>query len=201
MQGYYFSKPLPADEFEAYVRKLDRESESGAAQAPRLEKNRPRDQFTYDAMHDPLTGLYNHSAFDILFHDADQDHIAVVIATVDGYTALRESKGKACADRVIQRVANVLRGTFRSADHVCRLQEDEFVIILTRITSAMQKQVLGKIDRINQALADAPEGQEPISLSVGVAFSDRSDPGGDVFEDADTALRRMKQMRRTDYAV
>ena len=102
-------------------------------------------------MHDPLTGLYNHSAFDILFHDADQDHIAVVIATVDGYKALRESKGKACADRVIQRVANVLRGTFRSADHVCRLQEDEFVIILTRITSAMQKQVLGKIDRINQA--------------------------------------------------
>ena len=201
VQGYYFSKPLPADEFEAYVRKLDRESESGAAQAPRLEKNRPRDQFTYDAMHDPLTGLYNHSAFDILFHDADQDHIAVLIATVDGYKALRESKGKACADRVIQRVANVLRGTFRSADHVCRLQEDEFVIILTRITSAMQKQVLGKIDRINQALADAPEGKDPVSLSVGVAFSDQSDSGGDVFEDADIALRRMKQMRRTDYAV
>ena len=65
----------------------------------------------------------------------------------------------------------------------------------------MQKQVFQKLDRINRALADAPEGQEPISLSVGVAFSDRSDPGGDVFEDADIALRRMKQMRRTDYAV
>lgn len=201
VQGYYFSKPLPADEFETFVRKLGCETDGMAAQTAIPARSRPRDRFTYEAMHDPLTGLYNHSAFDILFHDADQDHIAVVIATVDGYKALRESKGKACADRVIQRVANVLRGTFRSADHVCRLQEDEFVIIMTRITSAMQKQVFQKLDRINRALADAPEGQEPISLSVGVAFSDRSDPGGDVFEDADIALRRMKQMRRTDYAV
>ena len=201
VQGYYFSKPLPADEFEAFVRKLSCETDGKTAQTAMPARSRPRDKFTYEAMHDPLTGLYNHSAFDILFHDADQDHIALVIATVDGYKALRERKGKACADRVIQRVADTLRGTFRSADHVCRLQEDEFVVIMTRITSAMQKQVLGKIDRINQVLADAPEGQDPVSLSIGVAFSDQSDPGGDVFEDADIALRRMKQMRQTGCAV
>jgi len=201
VQGYYFSKPLPADEFEAFVRKLSCETDGKTAQTAMPARSRPRDKFTYEAMHDPLTGLYNHSAFDILFHDADQDHIALVIATVDGYKAFRERKGKACADRVIQRVADTLRGTFRSADHVCRLQEDEFVVIMTRITSAMQKQVLGKIDRINQVLADAPEGQDPVSLSIGVAFSDQSDPGGDVFEDADIALRRMKQMRQTGCAV
>ena len=62
-------------------------------------------------------------------------------------------------------------------------------------------QVFEKIDQINDKLKNAPEGQEPISLSVGVAFSDRDNPRGDVFEDADTALRRMRQMRQTGCAV
>ena len=38
-------------------------------------------------------------------------------------------------------------------------------------------------------------------LRVGVAFSDREKPGGDVFEDADTALQRLKEEDRTGYAV
>ena len=41
----------------------------------------------------------------------------------------------------------------------------------------------------------------PVSLSVGVAFSDRQRPEGDIFQDADTALRRMKQVRHCGCAV
>ena len=40
-----------------------------------------------------------------------------------------------------------------------------------------------------------------ITLSVGVAFSDREQPDGDVFQDADTELRRMRAIRQTGYAV
>ena len=202
VQGYYFSKPLPAEAFEAFVRSQETAAAgSEAGKAEKAVRSGPKDRFTYDAMHDPLTGLYNHSAFDILFHDSDHEHIAVMIATVDNYRAIRAEKGKACANQAIRRVAEVLRRSFRSADDVCRLQEDEFVIIMSRMTSSMQKQVFEKISLINNALKNPPDGQDAVSLSVGVAFSDRSDPQGDVFEDADTALRRMKQMRQTGCAV
>ena len=201
VQGYYFSRPLPADEFAVFVRNQERQAADAAVTAVKKTRGRPRDRFTYDAMHDSLTGLYNHSAFDILFHDSDQDHIAVMIATVDNYRELLADKGKAGADPAIKRVAEVLRSSFRSADHVCRLQEDEFVIIISRMTSARQKLVFDKVEQINNTLKDVPEGQDIVSLSVGVAFSDRENPQGDVFEDADTALRRMKQMRKTGCAV
>ena len=201
VQGYYFSRPLPAAEFERFVRDLEHRPDAGTGSGEKESKGGPKDRYTYDAMHDALTGLYNHSAFDILFHDADHEHIAVMIATIDNYRTVLAEKGKPYTDQIVRRVADVLRGSFRTADDVCRLQEDEFVIIMSRMTSTMQQQVFEKIDQINDKLKNAPEGQEPISLSVGVAFSDRDNPRGDVFEDADTALRRMRQMRQTGCAV
>ena len=200
VQGYYFSRPLPADEFEAYVRGLDSASDEGSA-VSKPSRYGPRDKFTYEAMHDPLTGLYNHSAFDILFHDSDKDHIAVMIATVDDYNITKAEKGRDYADRMILRVADVLRSNFRSADDICRLQEDEFVIIMSRMTGAMQKLVFDKIEKINRTLQKADGELGSVSLSVGIAFSDRENPQGDVFADADTALQKMKQVRRSGCAV
>ncbi|MBR3275954.1 MAG: EAL domain-containing protein [Eubacterium sp.] len=192
VQGYYFSKPLPAEEFESYVRNMD-VVQADPVQTGKPAKTGPKDRYTYDAMHDALTGLYNHSAFDILFHDSDHDHIAVLVVALDGYSDFSKQKGKACADQAVKRVAEVLRGTFRSSDYVCRIQEEKFVVIISRMTSAMRMQVFEKLEQINETLKNAPEGLPSLSLSVGIAFSDRENPEGDVFEDADTALQKAKQ--------
>ena len=201
IQGYYFSKPLPAEEFETFVRNLSVGVPTGVPGAQSFVKEGPRDRYTYEALHDPLTGLYNHSAFDILFQDSDQNHIAVMIATIDDYAAIRSERGREYANRAVLRVADVLRGSFRSADHVCRLQEDEFVVIVTRMTSSMQDLVLRKVEQINSALGAPADGLDPIMMSVGIAFSDRENPQGNVFTDADSALKKMKQIRRSGCAV
>ncbi len=195
-QGYYFSKPLPADEFEAFVVKKREEAEA--------RKGRPargRDRFTYDALHDPLTGLYNQTAYEILFHDSDKDHIAVLIADIDGFAQILDTQGRAGADQVVKRVADVLRANFRSADDICRIRDDEFVMIMTRVTSVMRSLVYDKIEQVNEVLQHPEDGGQPLSLSVGVAFSDREKPEGDIFEDADTALKRMKEVRNCGCAV
>ncbi len=201
IQGYFFSKPLPAPEFEAYVRGLDNAEAAGELRGEKIVKDGPMDHFTYDALHDKLTGLYNHSAFDILFHDSDKDHIAVLVTTVNDFTAIRSQYGRAYADRVICRVAEVLRNSFRSVDDICRLQEDEFVVIMSRMTSKMRGLVLQKVEQINAALESPIDGLKPVSLSVGVAFSDRENPQGDVFADADAALRQMKQIRQNGCSI
>ena len=199
VQGYYFSRPLPADEFEHFA------VEKGQAESVPPEQKKEhgvrRDWFTYEALHDPLTGLYNHTAFEILFHDSDKDHIAVLIANLDGYDEIKGSKGAACTDRVVKHVAQVLKDSFRSADHIYRLKEDEFVIIMNRMSSAMQALVFDKVEQVNETLAAMEEPLVPVSLSVGVAFSDRQRPEGDIFQDADTALRHMKQVRHCGCAV
>ncbi len=200
VQGYYFSRPICASEFEELLFK-EALSTRGVAKTARMRKVKEPDRFTYDALHDPLTGLYNHTAFDILFHDSDKDHIAVLIADIDRYHEIEEQKGREYADSVVKRVADVLRSSFRSADDICRLKEDEFVIIMTRVTSPMRAQVFDKVEAVNALLQVPEEELEPLSLSVGVAFSDREKPEGDIFHDADTALNRMKEMRNCGCAV
>ena len=197
IQGYYFSRPLPAAEFEAYL--LEHRLE--AIEVWEKGHGRQGDRFTYNALHDSLTGLYNYSAFDILFRDSDHEHIAVLIAEIDDYAQTKKERGREYADRVVCRVADTLRRCFRSVDHICRLQEDEFAVIMTRVTSAGKDLIAGKIDQVHRALREGQEDAPPISLSVGVAFSDREQPSGDVFQDADTALKRLKAMKQTGYAV
>ena len=197
VQGYYFSRPLPADEFEKFVA----EKQETAAESRKTGKGRKRDKITYDALHDSLTGLYNYTAFEILFHDSDKDHIAVLLADIDDFDAIKKREGKAGSDRVVKKVSEILRGSFRSVDDICRLKEDEFVIIMTRMTSAMRALVFDKIEQVNASLQNPEDGLPPVSLSVGVAFSDRENPVGDIFEDADTALYRMKEMRHCGCAV
>ena len=95
----------------------------------------------------------------------------------------------------------MLKDSFRSSDHICRLKEDEFVVIMSRMRSSMQALVFDKVEKVNEMLLSDSEGQTPVSLCVGVAFSDREKANGDIFQDADTALRRMKQVRHCGCAV
>lgn len=194
VQGYYFSRPLPAEAFETFI--VNR-TEQTIPERSKI-KLHGRDKYTYDALHDSLTGLYNNSAFEILFHDADQEHIAVLIADIDNYESIKQTRGKAHANEMVKRTANTLRSIFRSVDHICRIREDEFVVIMTRITNQSKELVFSKIERANEMLK---EGEDPVVLDVGIAFSDRERPQGDVFQDADTALTRMRETKKTGYAV
>ena len=197
VQGYYFSRPLPADEFEPLV--AEKEEQEEKVKAGRLPTG--KNEFTYDALHDPLTGLYNHTAFEILFHDSDKDHIAVLLADIDGFKKFRAEEGRKRAEEVTKKVAAVLRSSFRSVDDICRLRDDEFVVIMTRVTSAMRSQVIDKVEMVNEILQHPEDDLPSLSLSVGIAFSDRENPEGDIFQDADTALARMKEVRQCGCAL
>ena len=191
VQGYYFSRPVPSSEFERF---LPEKKEGGSASAGG--KDAGKDTFTYAAMHDPLTGLYNRSAFDMLFRDSDKNHIAVMLAVIDGFAALKAEKGFEYADRAVRRAAEELRRSFRSTDSICRLEENEFVVIMTRVTRAMGDLVLDKAQQLNELLQQPRDDLMPLSLSVGVAFSDRENPSGDIFQDAAAALQRMQEAGR-----
>ncbi len=204
VQGYYFSRPVPdAELFEPFLLKDEAvgASEAKAAET-RPARSTSQEKFTYDALHDPMTGLYNYSAFDMLLKDADQEHIAVMIADVDDYKSIVEEYGLNAADEVIMKVTSVLRQSFRSVDLLCRIRKDEFAIIMTRVNSSMRKLIFDKVEAANRQLREISGEVGPhISLSVGVAFGDRENPRGTIFQDADTALYRMKEVRRCECAI
>ena len=53
--------------------------------------------------------------------------------------------------------------------------------------------------RIRKMLLDTSDGLPPITLSIGVAFSDRQNPTNDILKDADTALYITKERGKNGY--
>ena len=64
------------------------------------------------------------------------------------------------------------------------------------MTSELRYTIEEKINAVNAELAKAEDGLPAISLSVGVAFSDRQNPSDSIFKDADKALYHVKENGR-----
>lgn len=160
------------------------------------ENRRTHERLTYGNMHDTLTGLYNRNAYDLIRNDIDMSNNALLLVDVDKFKSINDTYGHDIGDMLLKRVAEVLEYTFRSSDLVFRIGGDEFVVIMTFVDSSMRHQVEAKIEQANVMLQRPVDDLPPTSLSVGVAFSDRENPEGDIFKDADTALYRVKQAGR-----
>ena len=165
------------------------------------ENNEARERLSHEASHDALTGLFNRGAYDLLMESADTEHMALLLIDVDYFKSVNDTYGHAVGDRVLKRVAEILRHSFRSVDILCRIGGDEFAVVMTRVNSSMKQLVINKIQDANELLQHPKDDLPPVSLSVGVAFSDRENPQGDIFKDADTALYRVKEAGRKGCAV
>ncbi len=160
-----------------------------------------REKLSHAASHDALTGLFNRGAYDMLMESVDTAHIALILIDVDYFKEVNDTYGHAVGDRVLKRVAELLKHAFRSVDIICRLGGDEFAVIMTRVNSSMSQLVLNKMTQINENLQNPKDDLPPVSLSVGVAFSDREEPQGDIFKDADSALYKVKEAGRNGCGI
>jgi diguanylate cyclase (GGDEF)-like protein len=165
------------------------------------ENQEARERLSHQASHDALTGLFNRGAYDLLMESADTEHMALLLIDVDHFKTVNDTYGHAIGDRVLKRVADILRHSFRSVDILCRIGGDEFAVVMTRVNSSMKQLVINKIAQANNLLQHPTDDLPPVSLSVGVAFSDRENPQGDIFRDADAALYKVKEAGRKGCAV
>ena len=111
-----------------------------------------------------MTGLYNSSAFDILFLDADSSHSALLLVDLADYEKVLETKVKAMANHAVVRTAEVLRDNFRASDFICRIQADEIAIILPRTDSSQRSVIDSKLEMIKGLLAEADQDAPAVDI-------------------------------------
>ena len=152
----------------------------------------------HQAEHDALTDVLNRGSFDRILHIYDTGSVpfALILIDVDIFKHVNDTYGHAAGDEILKRVASLLKTAFRTIDYICRIGGDEFAIVMVDMTSGLQYTIQDKIDAINDELAHPAEGLPAVSLSVGVAFSDRDNPGDSIFKDADKALYVVKEQGR-----
>lgn len=150
------------------------------------------ERLTFEATHDKLTGLHNRRGYDFFYKNTNWDNSALLLFDVDKFKEINDHKGHAVGDEVLKRVAAILRGSFRSQDHVCRLGGDEFAVIMVHTGPGYSDMVKDKIRRINDILMRAEDDIPSIHLSCGVAYGCSRHDAEEIFHAADAALYSVK---------
>ena len=154
------------------------------------------------AEHDPLTGLMNRNAYDdikLVMRDSAIP-VALVLLDVDHFKQVNDKHGHEMGDRALKKIAALLSRTFRSSDYVIRLGGDEFAVVMPEMERKNLHVLERKITSMNTFLQVPEDGLPPISLSVGIAFSEEGFRE-ELFNQADEALYHVKEHGRCGYSV
>lgn len=151
----------------------------------------------YKAEHDPLTGILNRSAFDTVKQmlKTSTDSIGLLLIDVDHFKEVNDHHGHEAGDKVLCKVAQLLQGSFRSEDLVIRLGGDEFVVIVMAKSPQIKSIIKEKVKAIRTALQTTGDGLPPVTLSIGIAFSDEGF-SDNLYRNADSALYEVKSQGR-----
>ncbi len=157
---------------------------------------------SYEAVHDPLTGLLNRAAMlgkgDQALRQRAHDHpVALLLLDIDQFKEVNDTLGHAAGDQLLRLTANRLGALTRSGDLLGRLGGDEFALLLTSVPV-----VGGRTAPMAYALRQAREIAERLAAPTEVAGVRMSIEAsvGVVVADAGTA-DLTELLRRADIAM
>ena len=157
------------------------------------------DQLRREAMTDPLTGLLNRRGLERTLERERRrvarygGELAFIIADVDGFKLINDSRGHAAGDEVLKRVAATLRATSRSCDAVARFGGDEFLVLLPGTGSEAAEAARDRIASALEKAAVTCAGGH-FTVSLGVHAGEAADAAG-ILHRSDIDLYRRKEDR------
>lgn len=149
---------------------------------------------------DPLTGLFNRSAF--MFHlqeqlelsEKDGIPIALLFIDLDGFKKINDTLGHETGDKVLKQTARRLE-SFRDEKHLlCRWGGDEFLIAFIGAEQNMAVNYANTvIDKISEYY-DFESNRLSIGATIGIAlYPEHTTQGDDLIQLADTAMYHQKK--------
>ena len=156
-------------------------------------------QLSFQAFHDPLTGLTNRRRFmeatqTALAERTGAGTVAALFIDLDDFKTVNDSLGHAAGDEVLVVVAERLRSSLRAVDVGARLGGDEFGALLRDIPD--RAYAIAVADRLLQVIGqpvDSGGHAIDVGVSIGIAF-DRSsmETVDELLSEADVAMYQAK---------
>ncbi len=215
----YLTKPYDLDELEARVKIAERILDL------QEKLTNSRRQMEVLAMQDTLTGLLNRRAIhdralaelNRLKRGTAAAPLSVIMLDIDYFKEVNDAFGHEAGDSVLQKFAELLAQQLRSYDGLGRCGGEEFLMLLPGTgvveAQAVAERIRAAVEKAASTLQPAPypDGQNPLSASLGVASIETFDPAQDdtgsehwldeLVRAADQALYRAKKEGRNRVSV
>jgi diguanylate cyclase (GGDEF)-like protein/PAS domain S-box-containing protein len=117
------------------------------------ERRRLTEQLTYQAGHDPLTGLVNRREFEsrlkrvLASSNEPQSHMLLYL-DLDQFKSVNDTCGHGAGDELLRQVSVLLRSKIRARDTVARLGGDEFGILLENCSEAHAERLANSLRKL-----------------------------------------------------
>ena len=164
-----------------------------------------REELRAEAIHDPLTGLFNRRYLEETLprelHRAQRAHspLCVAMLDLDNFKRFNDTYGHDAGDSLLRELGRLLLGKLRKSDISCRYGGEEFVLVLPDSSAADAKQ---RMEQIRGQIKELkiPHGEQVLSaitVSAGVAQAEDPPPNpSQLLRAADTALYAAKNAGR-----
>ncbi|MCP4680419.1 MAG: response regulator [Deltaproteobacteria bacterium] len=164
-----------------------------------------RDSLTFDANHDPLTGILNRRAIMEQFQKEigrikrKGGFLSIGLCDLDHFKRINDTFGHQVGDDVLIGFISRAKETMRDYDSIGRYGGEEFLIICTDYCENRP------FERLRAALANNPidtrAGEVPVTVSIGVTTVSGKDDPEAAIAIADAALYRAKKDGRNRVVV
>ena len=162
-----------------------------------------QDALRWEATRDGLTGLWNRKAVlevldrELLRSERHGQPVGVIMADVDHFKAINDSRGHAAGDRVLEIIANEIAAVVRPYDSVGRYGGEEFLIVAPgcgpHATWELAERICRYVENCNIVIGGS---KVSVSLSLGIAAGSSAADSETMLHTADTALYRAKHAGR-----
>ena len=122
-----------------------------------------------------------------------QRKLTLIVFDLDDFKSINDQVGHLAGDRVLAQAADRLREAVRSVDVACRIGGDEFAVIMPESSADDGDQLYRRVHNSMRGTALGPDEQR-LRLSGGIAELLHGDTPASLFERADAALYRAKEL-------
>jgi len=191
--------------FDPSQERIESLEQIAAACVPAIENARRYREARRLAETDALTGFFNQRYFhDTLRREALRAQrygrqLALLILDLDDFKRVNDTIGHLAGDAVLAQIAERMRDQIRSVDIGCRIGGDEFAVILPESTTVDAELLFQRIHESIRTL-NMPGGQH-VRLSAGIAELQHGETAAGLFERADSALYRAKDLGKDRASV
>ncbi len=150
-------------------------SRRGLLSEPRLLSENDVSALRFNAITDPLTGLYNrrflldHLDREVARADRTGGVVSVLMMDLTGFKAINDRLGHPVGDSILARTAAAIRASLRAVDAGCRYGGDEFVAVLPNTDILHSLRVAERIRRRVSKIRLPRQVGLRVGLSYGVS--------------------------------